>query len=247
MLIRFLTFAACALLLTSPARAEEFTKEGIQTIIREYLINNPDVMMDAMIALKEYQLHESVKRNEQLIDINKDKLFNNPDSASTGPKNASVTLVEFYDYNCGACKIMYKALMEYMKEDKDLRVVFKEYPIFGENSEFPARVAIAVHRIAPEKYFDFHKALMGHQGRVTPELVEQTLRTLGLDADKFHKEAQSKEVDAILKDVKNLADTLGATGTPLLVLNTEIIPHAVDRDMLLKKVELARGKKNATE
>ena len=231
--------AASTLLLSlssSPASAEDFTKEQIQEIVREYLIDHPDVMMDAMIALKEYQVQQSLEQNEKLVEANKDRIFNDPGSASIGPKDAKVTLVEFYDYNCGACKIMYKALIEYMKEDKDFRVVLKEYPIFGENSEYPARIATAVHLLAPEKSFEFHRALMDYQGRVTPELADEMLDKFDLDKTAIKKEAAGKKVAGILAETRKLASDLGATGTPLLVVGNEIVPHALDIDMLRDKV-----------
>lgn len=240
-----LFFSSCAVmlaLLASPVKAENFTKEQIEEIIRNYYIEHPDALMDAMIALKEYQVQESFQKNEKLIEAHRDKIFHNPDSPAIGPKDASVTLVEFYDYNCGACKIMFNTLITYMKENKDLRVVFKEYPIFGENSEYPARIALAVHRVAPEKYFDFYKELMGYQGRVTPAVADNALDKLGLDKEKVKKEAGSKEVATALADVRQLAQTLGATGTPMLVLNSEIIPHALDVDTLRDKVDAIKGK-----
>ncbi len=240
-----LFFSSCAVMLTllaTPVKAEDFTKEQIEEIIRNYYIEHPEALMDAMIALKEYQVQESFQKNEKLIEANRDKLFHNPDSPSIGPKDASVTLVEFYDYNCGACKIMFNTLLTYRKENDDLRIVFKEYPIFGENSEYPARIALAVHRVAPEKYFDFHKELMGYQGRVTAAVADNALDKLGLDKEKVTKEAGSKEVATALADVRQLAQTLGATGTPMLVLNSEIIPHALDVDTLRDKVDALKGK-----
>lgn len=231
--------ASCSLLLAlTPvsSRAEDFTKEEIQKIVRDYLIEHPEVMMDAMVAMKEYKVQQSLKQNEALIETYKKELFSDPATPSIGPKDAEVTLVEFYDYNCGACKILYAALIDYLKEDKKLRVVFKEYPIFGENSQYPARLALAVHRLEPEKYFDFHKELMGHQGRVTPEVAEAAMDKLGLDKDKIEKEASSKAVILQLEADRKLAAALGAGGTPLVVLNNEIIPHAMDLEMLREKV-----------
>lgn len=243
--MKFVLLTASALFLSlasSPAKAEEFTKEQIQEIVREYLIDHPEVMMDAMVAVREYQVQQSLEQNEKLVEANKDRIFDDPGSASIGPKDAKVTLVEFYDYNCGACKIMYKAIIEYMKEDKDFRVVFKEYPIFGENSEYPARIATAVHLLEPEKSFEFHKALMDYQGRVTPELADQTLDKLGLDKAAVKKEAAGRKVADILAETHKLAGDLGASGTPLLVVGNEIVPHALDIDMLREKVR-ARAEK----
>lgn len=224
----------------APAQAEEFTKEQIEKIVHDYLVDHPEALEEAMLALKEYRVQQSRRENEQLVTDNKDELFNNPDSGSIGPKDARVTLVEFYDYNCGACKIMFNSLSSYLKEDKNLRVVFKEYPIFGANSEYPARVALAVHRLKPEKYFEFHKELMGYQGRVDASVTDQTIEKIGLDKAAVKEEAESKEVAAALADVRALAQSLGATGTPMLVLNDEIIPHALDIDTLRSKVAADR-------
>lgn len=232
----FITAALSLVLLASPAKAEEFTKEQIQEIVHDYLINNPEVMMEVMVAVKEHQVVQSLKENQQTIAANNDKLFKDKNSPAIGPDDAKVTLVEFFDYNCGACKIMFNSLDAYLKEDKELRVVFKEYPIFGETSEYPARLAIAVYRTEPEKYFEFHSALMKYQGRVNAEVADGILKKLGLDAEEIKKEAASDDVKKEIDSTHALAKALKATGTPMVVMNEEIIPHALDLDTLREKV-----------
>lgn len=228
-----------ALLTAPPVRAEAFTKEQIQGIIRDYLINHPEVMIEAMVAARDYQTGLGIEQNRQAVAAHHDRLFKDKASPSIGPGDAKVTLVEFFDYNCGACKIMFNALDAHLKENPALRVVFKEYPIFGETSEAPARIAIAVYRVAPERYFEFHKTLMKHQGRITEAVAEETLKALDLDAGKIKKEAGGRAVRRELEATRDLARALGASGTPMLVIGDEIIPHALDVDTLREKIAAA--------
>lgn len=233
------TTALCLTLLATPAAAESFSadqKKEIESIIRDYITQNPEVMMDAMVAVKEHQMKMADAENAKLVQANYDKLFKNPNAPSIGPKDAKITLVEFFDYNCGACKIMFNALESYLKENPNLRVVFKEYPIFGENSEYPARIALAIHRKKPEKYFEYHSAMMKYQGRVSAPVVDSILVKIGVNKDDIKAEAESKEVKQIIVDNAELARTLQATGTPMVVINDEIIPHALDLELLRSKV-----------
>ncbi len=234
---RLASAALAFLLLASPAKAEDLSREDVQQIIREFLVENPDVMMEAMIALKDYQENQTVRENAMLIEKNKDILFNNPNSPSVGEEDAPVTLVEFYDYNCGACKIMFNAIDEYMKEEDGLRVVFKEYPIFGDHSEYAARMALAVHALEPDKYFNFHSGLMTYQGRITKEVVDSVLAKQGLDVEEVRTKGNSDQILKQLAEVAELAKTLRARGTPMLIINDEIVPHALDLDTLRAKVQ----------
>lgn len=233
------TTALCLTLLATPAAAESFSadqKKEIEGIIRDYITKNPEVMMEAMVAVKDHQVKLADAENAKLVQANHDTLFKNPNAPSIGPKDAKVTMVEFFDYNCGACKIMFNALDSYRKENPDLRVVFKEYPIFGENSEYPARIALAIHRKKPEKYFEYHSNMMKYQGRVTAPVVDSILVKIGVNKDDIKAEAESKEVKQIIADNAELARILRATGTPMVVMNDEIIPHALDLELLRSKV-----------
>ncbi len=233
------TTALCLTLLATPAAAESFSadqKKEIEGIIRDYITHNPEVMMEAMVAMKDHQAKLADAENARLVQANYDKLFKNPNAPSIGPKDAKVTMVEFFDYNCGACKIMFNALDSYRTENTNLRVVFKEYPIFGENSEYPARIALAIHRKKPEKYFEYHSSMMKFQGRVTPPVVDSILVKIGVDKDDIKAEAEKAEVKKIIAENAELARILQATGTPLVLINDEIIPHALDLELLRSKV-----------
>jgi protein-disulfide isomerase len=242
----FLAAFAAVFSLLSSAQAEEFSRSQIEKIVHEYLVSHPEVIEEALVALRQQQAEEASARGKKLVQEHRKQIFEEASSPSIGTPDAPVTLVEFFDYNCGACKIMFNSLDTYLKEKKnknELRVVFKEYPIFGEDSAYPAKMALAVHRLHPEKYFAYHSGLMAFQGRVTPETVDEVLKKIGVDAAEARKESEKPEVEAILKKNTELAATLEAGGTPLLVLGDETIPHALGVDELKKKIAEAAEKK----
>ncbi len=224
-----------------PAYALE--KAEVEKIVADYLKAHPEAVVDS---LRRYQEREEMRQRKSAKAAaleHKDILFN-PNDPSVGPANAPVVMAEFFDYNCSACKYMYQALADYYQANgtKDLRVIFKEYPIFGERSIPAAKAALAVHRLYPDKYFKFHSALMSHEGAVNQAVVFSVLDSLGLDKEKVLREAASPEVTAELEKNLQLAQSLGAEGTPLLVIGDEVIGHALDLEALKGYVENAKAK-----
>lgn len=213
--------------------------ETIKKIVREVIDQEPKLILDSV---QKFQMAEQKKKTAGASDALKDEavraqLFNNADAPNHGPKDSKRVVVEFFDYNCGVCKQMFKGLETLAKKDPSLRIVFFEFPIFGETSDTNSKIALAVNRLHPEKYFDFHAKMMTNPARGTDaKTALGFVKELGMDADKVKAESEKKEVADILLATRALGEKLHVQGTPLLVIGDEIIPHALSPEDLATRV-----------
>lgn len=240
---RSLTALSLATVLALPFTANAHLSDvDLNAKFKAFLLNNPSVIVKSLTAAEERaQERENQKQRQMVIDLHK-PLFENPDSPSHGPKDADVTIVEFFDYNCGACKTMFRGLELKALQDKKLRVIFKEYPIFGELSNKLASIGQAVHKIAPEKYYAFHTKMMRHQGRVDEAIAHGYIRDVGINVAKVQELASTPAIWAIVEETTKLASTLEIKGTPTLIIGDELVPHALDANGLNAKIDAYRSR-----
>ncbi|MEQ8824996.1 MAG: DsbA family protein [Filomicrobium sp.] len=202
--------------------AEE--KAGIEKIIREYLLANPEVLLEVQMAYESKMEKLQAEKIKTAIKSNADQLYRNPTAPAVGAKNADITVVEFFDYNCGFCKRGFNQVAELIESDKKVRVVFKELPILSKGSEEAARVALASQMQG--KYWEVHGALLKHRASVDGATALKIAGKLGLDIDKLKKDMNSEPVTAELTKVRNLAQEMGINGTPHFLVGDRTIPGA---------------------
>jgi protein-disulfide isomerase len=244
--LRLLAAAATAtlMMLPAPSRAENFSsaqRGEIEQIIKEYLVNHPEVLEEASAELdKRKQLAEAEKARTE-IKNHSDAIFNSPHQVTIGNAKGDVTLVEFFDYNCGYCKRALADLTSIMKEDSKLRVVLKEFPVLGPGSVEAARVAVAVRmQDSGKKYFDFHQRLLGGRGQADKARALAAAKEAGFDMGRIEKDMASDEVRTSIEENMRIAETLGLNGTPSYVVGSEVVVGAVGLDALKQKVNVAR-------
>jgi len=244
-LLRTLALAA-ALALPLPAAAEmpAAEREEIERIVRDYLLANPEVLETALQGLEAKRREEEEQARRAAIAENRALIFDSERQAVVGNPEGKVTLVEFFDYNCGYCKRAMSDMLALMEKNPDLRVVLKEMPILSEGSLEAAKVGVAVETIAPEKYLDFHRAMFERGGQANKEKAMAVVADLGLDAKKIEEVSESEETRAALVEVSELAQKLGVTGTPSYVVGDNAVFGAIGYEMLQALVEDA-GKKAA--
>jgi protein-disulfide isomerase len=214
-------------------------RDQVKEIVRETIREEPQLILDSVRQHQEAeQGQKRAAANEVLKDPEvKKQIFSNAHDAFAGPKDAKHVVVEFFDYNCPACKMQFEMLDKLMAEHKDVKVIFKEYPIFGEVSEANSKIGLAVWALYPEKYLEFHRSMMQGKGRD----LEQTyaiLERLGMDVAKVKAEAGKEKYANIIEEEHKLGAKLGIQGTPTLVIGAEITPHALDLDGLKKALKL---------
>lgn len=214
-------------------------KEVIKQIVRETISEEPQLILDSVQKMQESkQKKDTEATTESLKDPKlKAEIYDSADSPFIGPANANKTVVEFFDYNCPACKMMFEGLDKLATNDKSVKIIFKEYPIFGPQSETNSKIGIAVHRIDDSKYFAFHTKMMSNKGRTDEKQALQYVKEIGMDPAKVKAEADSPEVAKILERERALGGKLKLSGTPTLIVDGEFVPHALTYDDLTAKLK----------
>ena len=224
-------FAADAL---SPVQKDEVRK-----VVRDYLMEHPEVISDAINALQAKEEKDKADKVVATIKGRKKDIFEQTDGTVLGNPKGNVTLVEFFDYNCGYCKAMFPALMETVKADGNIRLVVKEFPILGQPSVTATKAALAARK--QNKYTELHLALMSHKGALTDDSVMQIAKDTGLDVAKLQKDMADPAVIAIITKNRDLAQELDIQGTPALIVGDTLVPGAVDKARLIALVKDARS------
>lgn len=234
-----------SLLVATSAIAQEkpLTRAETEALIKQVIQDNPDLIMKSLEAYQMQQQAESMAKAVKTIAAKKEELTKRPGSPVMGNAKGDVTLVEFFDYHCGYCKHFYPVLQKLMEDDKKVRIVMKEFPILSQDSELAAKAALAVNRLKPAKYADYHAALMKMNSQFTKENLAEKAAELGVDKEKLLKEMDSPEVFAELKANRELADAIGISGTPAMVIGNELIPGMADIKVLEDKLKKARENK----
>ena len=199
-----------------------------ERLVRETLISKPEIIVEAGQALRDRQYAETL----QPIRASLERPFF---SSWKGAAKPDVTMTYFYDYACGYCRLSNPDIERLLKEDKGLRVVYREFPILGADSVAAARVSLAASKAG--KFAQYHDALY-NAGRPGPDTIAQAAKSAGVPAEPVEDPTQEAELRANMA----LASQLGATGTPLFVVGDRVINAAVGYDELKAAVEAARKK-----
>lgn len=235
-------FAAIALAAAAPAtRAEQpadLSVQQIEKIVREYLLREPEIIYQALEELQRRQAEAEAARQQAAIAENRGDLLNDPASPVGGNPDGDVTLVEFFDYRCAYCRRVVSSMRALLDEDRDLRVVFKELPVLGPDSERAARAALASRRQGG--YVPFHFALMAAED-LSLQGIRAAAEAVGLDPDRIEADMSAPEVNAAIQANYALANELGIEGTPAFVIGTQLIPGAVDKARLEQLIREARS------
>jgi protein-disulfide isomerase len=235
--------AGGALLLAAPLRAEATIsqKAEIEKIVHDYLIANPEVIRDAIDELERRQKVAEAATRSKVVAERSDKLFNSVHQAVIGNPAGDVTLVEFFDYNCGYCKRALDDVAKLVDADPKLRVVLKDFPVLGSGSVEAAEVATALRlQFKPDKFFAFHRKLLSTRGHVGKAQALAVAKELGADMSRLEKDSKSSDVNAGLKETAELADSLNLNGTPSWVLGEDVIVGAVGYKQLKDKIDNTR-------
>jgi protein-disulfide isomerase len=212
-------------------------REAIEQIFKDYLLKNPELLRDAMVELERREQEAQKATQQSALKESRDKLVNSSRDMVAGNAAGDITLVEFFDYNCGYCKRALGDMRALMQSDPKLRVVLKDFPVLGPDSVEASRVALAVkHQLKPEKLFDYHVKLMESRGRVNGERAMAVAKEMGLDMARLQKDVDGPEVKAAIQENVVLGDKLGLTGTPAFVVGDEVISGAVGLEPMRKTV-----------
>ncbi len=235
--------AGCVLgLMALPASAGEEIKPGqtkaVEKIIRDYLIQNPEIIVKALEAYTKKQEQAEIDATSRTLAERRAELRRDPGSPVGGDPGGDVVVIEFFDYRCGVCRRVHPIVAELMRTDKKIRRVYKEWPILGPESVFAARAALASRRQG--KYFVFHNALMEASRSLTPALVITIAKKIGIDDKRLRRDMENPEISAILKRNFALAEALKLRGTPSFVIGDELLRGGRDLQTLRRIVDRQR-------
>jgi protein-disulfide isomerase len=215
----------------------ELPADQVEAIVRDYLMREPEIIYEALQELQRRETAAEAERRKVALTAKKDDLFNSAASPVGGNPEGDVTLVEFFDYRCGYCRRVVGSLRALVDQDDDLRVVFKEFPILGEDSVRASRAALAAERQG--LYMPLHFALM-QADDLSMEGIMQAAAGVGLDTGQLAADMESPEVQAEIAATYALARELGIEGTPAFVIDDELIPGAVSQERLAALIDEAR-------
>jgi protein-disulfide isomerase len=211
----------------APSAGSAFTpaqRKELETIIKDVLLTNPELLMEAQTALEAKMEKIQNERMAVAIKDNSAEIFRPTTSPVVGNSNGDVTVIEFFDYNCGYCKKALPDVAQLIDKDKKVKLIPKEFPILAKGSEDAARVALAAK--AQGKYWEFHRAMLESQGQANEASALRIAEKLGLDMARLKKDMASAEVKKEIEDTRKLAAKLGIQGTPHFLVGDRIIPGA---------------------
>lgn len=232
-----------AIALPTAARAEMTAeqKEEVQKLVHEYILEHGELLIESVNKYQSKQEEETnakaeVKAKELLAKLKEDK-----NAAIAGNPEGTITMVEFFDFNCGYCKKAFEEIQKVIKEEKDVKVVLYDMPILGPDSLESSKWALAAKK--QNKYFEYHTALMNHQGGKDEATFKKLAVEAGLDAEKLAKDKDDPSVEEEIKTHIATAQELGIQGTPGFLINEKIFRGYIPYDVIQSTLKEERAKK----
>jgi protein-disulfide isomerase len=226
--------------LSLPNREDVARQMSFDQKVRTYLIANPELFAEMAQILQKRSGRQRVAQRKSTLRALKRVIRSPRGLPVMGNPKGDVTVVEFFDYRCPYCKQSLDVLRRLVRDDPNLRLVFKEFPILGPESVYASRMAIASREQG--KYLQLHEALMSHRGKFDQKAVLNIARGVGLDVDRLLADMQKPKVQAMIKEARFITDRLAITGTPAMVIGDEVVPGYVDLVALKTLVLDARRK-----
>ena len=222
------------------AASDPFTpaqREALRQMMREFIMQNPELLIEALESLDERRRVEGEQRARQMLVERRNEIFNNPLNPVLGNASGDVTLVEFFDYRCPYCKQMHAPITQLRNDDRQVRFVHIQLPILGPESVIASRVALAAQ--AQNRYLQVHEALMSARTLDEPTIMRIAQQS-GCDMTRLRADMNSSAITAQIDANRRLAEELGVTGTPAFVIADRLVPGAVDPTTLRGLIAQAR-------
>ena len=217
---------------------KQTSDDHIREVVKDYLVKNPEVMLEVQEALNNKIEQKNTENRSSTITGMKDEIFNSSDDGILGNPNGKISLVEFFDYNCGYCKKSYPDIQALIKGDPDLRIVLKDFPVLGDDSVKAHIVARAFMKLMPMKFAAFHNQMMTSEGRANEEKAIKIAVKLGVDEKQLRQTMKDPDIQQVFMKNGKLAYLLDINGTPSYILGNEVLVGAVGENILKKKITL---------
>lgn len=214
----------------------------VEKVIAKWVEANPKAIITSVVNMQSKAMQEQTKEAQKNIGVKKAELFDNASDGRHSPAGYDVSIVEFFDYNCGYCKKAHATVESVLKEDAKIRVIYKEFPILGQASHDLAQVSIAVNQVDSASYKKFHDAMMKSSERTKAGAIK-VAKSVGVNVAKVESYLKSNKakIDKIIQDNLTLGTSVGVTGTPGFVIGEELIPGAPEAGTFKDKISALRG------
>ena len=211
----------------SPVSADEINREAVEQIVREYLLENPNILVEMQNKLDEERLAEQAEMRKQVLSKQSAAIYDSRFNIEFGDPNAKVTIVEFFDYNCPYCSRAAQDMHKLLEANSDIRFILKEFPVLGEESVNAHRVSLAVSILKPEIYAQYHEKLLALEGRKDAARAIALAVEMGVDETALVQEMENPEIVEGIRQVYELANNLEINGTPSYIVGDEVLYGAV--------------------
>lgn len=242
---RWITFIVTIILCSVQVNAQTTKKtrnaerEKLERIVRDYLIKNPEVIREAMLALQEKEEAQRKLSFAENLKRLSSEIYSDVSAPVAGNKSGDVSIVAFYDYFCGYCKKSLPQLQELAAKDRSVKIIYKEFPILGPQSVTAAKAVLAAARQG--KFELFHREMI-ESDSATDEVIKAIANKLGLDYEQLQKDMSDPQIDAAIQRNVSLAGALNINGTPAYLVGDQLIPGAIDSVSLARLVASERAK-----
>lgn len=214
--------------------------DAVKKVVRDYLMEHPEVLGEALEALREKMRAQSEADAHRMLEARKDEIVKNADDPVGGNVKGDVTVVEFFDYNCGFCKQTFDAVWDAVKADGKTRIVLKEFPILGPDSVIASRVALVAKAQSQAKYDEIHRSFMKFRGRLDEKTIFRLAGEAGMNVEQLKKDIGGADIDRQLKKTADLARALDIGGTPTFIVGDRILSSALDQATMKQLIDVAR-------
>ena len=208
---------------------DKLSKDELDKYIYEYIMENPEVILESVDKLRQ-KMQENANLDDQFLKENFIEMANNTNIPFMGSDKPKVTIIEFFDYNCGYCKKSLDAITELLRSEFDLKVSFRDYPILSPSSRTAAKAALAAKKQG--KYFAMHSALMSMQGNLNEDKIYKAASNLEINISKLKEDMNNLDIEQILQENEDLARKLNIRGTPTFIINGKLYAGALELNKL---------------
>ena len=213
------------------------SSENLDEKIEKFLLNNPEIILQSLENYEKKKIAEKEKFNNQIIADNRKQIVNTSNGMYSGNLESKNVIIEFFDYNCSYCKKAHQDILKIEKNKKNVKVIYKNFPILSENSKKLAEIALFIAKDNNEKFIKFHNLIMSRKGLVAKNQLKDILDDLGYDQGKLKNNLNSEYIkNQLLKD-RELAEKLSLRGTPAFIVNDKLFFGYIGYDELVSHIK----------
>ena len=223
---------------------EKLEVNELNLLIKEYILDNPEIIIEAIEIYQNKQNFKKIVKEKKLIKSLSSEILDDKNSYQYGDKNSKTTIVEFIDYNCGYCKRNHNIIMQFLKNNDDVRYIVKELPILGERSILASKFAVLTYlKDGPEVYQKFFNFLMTHKNQLNFQILKSFASKAGSKIENFDNQINIKKVNSVIAKNLLLAEKLSINGTPTFIIGNSIIRGFISLEELQEIIDNVRKKK----